>query len=525
MKKKYALIWFAMSLIVAQQTQSQDLHVFAKGQLYVSPNSAINVLNGNLNIVKEGDLTISSDATHSGSLIVSGTAKGDISYEKYIPDANWHFVSAPVETQSINDFIEEDANGIETSASDNYGVSVYNNTKASGRRWEYYNNSTTGQPLSVADAGNFTTGKGYSNKRTAEGNYTFKGTMAKGTVDDENVVVTTASSTVHKWEVVGNPYPSFLPANDNANGTNNILKHNFNNLEKEYKYLFFWDGAAYQVINHGTDALHLTPGQAFMVRAIANGAKFTFPKNLQTAQVAATTTFLKTEQTPEIILSLLSGTVTKTTTLKYFSNTTTGLDPGYDAGTYIDTTPTFAIDTHLVSDSQGTDFTLQCLPNNNFETSIVPLSIKAVANESITFSADAINLPDGLKIFLEDKEAQTITDITTVSHQVTPNKTLNGIGRFYLHTAASVLSTEDSGFATTLNIYKTSNTNVRITGLQTQGTAVVKLYSLVGKEVMMYAFKMETVNDIALPKNLATGLYLLQLVANGAKQTKKLIIE
>ena len=94
-----------------------------------------------------------------------------------------------------------------------------------------------------------------------------------------------------------------------------------------------------------------------------------------------------------------------------------------------------------------------------------------------------------------------------------------------MHTAASVLSTEDSGFATTLNIYKTSNTNVRITGLQPQGTAVVKLYSLVGKEVMMYAFKMETVNDIALPKNLATGLYLLQLVANGAKQTKKLIIE
>jgi len=148
-----------------------------------------------------------------------------------------------------------------------------------------------------------------------------------------------------------------------------------------------------------------------------------------------------------------------------------------------------------------------------------------VANESITFSADAINLPDGLKIFLEDKEAQTITDITTVSHQVTPNETLNGIGRFYLHTAASVLSTEDSGFATTLNIYKTSNTNVRITGLQPQGTAVVKLYSLVGKEVMMYSFKMETVNDIALPKNLAAGLYLLQLVANGAKQTKKLIIE
>jgi len=28
-----------------------------------------------------------------------------------------------------------------------------------------------------------------------------------------------------------------------------------------------------------------------------------------------------------------------------------------------------------------------------------------------------------------------------------------------------------------------------------------------------------------LPENLATGIYLVQVVANGAKQTKKLIIE
>ena len=512
MKKKYALILLVMALIVVQQTQSQDLHVAATGTFYVSPKSDINVT-GSLEVVAGGDVTISSDATHSGSLIVSGTATGAISYQKHIPDGNWHFVSAPVETQSINAFIVDTANGIPTSVTNNYGVSTYNNANAAGTRWEYENTSTT-------PVGNFTTGKGYSNKRTAAGYYTFKGTMATA-----DVVVTTASSTAHKWEVVGNPYPSFLPANTLANGTNNVLAQNIDNLEVSYKGLYFWNGAAYQVINHASAALHITPGQAFLVRARANGATFTFPENLQTAQVAATATSYRVTETPEIILSLLSGTVTKTTTLKYFSNTTKGLDPGYDAGTYIDTTPTFAIDTHLVSDSQGIDFTLQCLPNNNFETSIVPLSIKAVANESITFSADAINLPDGLKIFLEDKEAQTITDITTVSHQVTPNEAINGIGRFYLHTAASVLSTEDSGFATTLNIYKTSNTNVRITGLQPQGTAVVKLYSLVGKEVMMYAFKMETVNDIALPKNLATGLYLLQLVANGAKQTKKLIIE
>ena len=513
MKKKYALILLAMALIVVQQTQSQDLHVSATGTLYVSPKSDINVT-GSLEVVAGGDVTISSDATHSGSLIVSVTAAGAISYEKYIPDANWHFVSAPVETQSINAFIVDAANGIPTSGTNNYGVSTYNNANAAGARWEYENTSTT-------PVGNFTTGKGYSNKRSAAGYYTFKGTMAT-----EDVMITTASSTAHKWEVVGNPYPSFLPANNNANGTNNILKQNIDNLEAEYKYLSFWDGTAYQVINHATDALHLTPGQAFMVRASANGSSFTFPENLQTAQVAAATTSYRVTGIPEITLSLLSGTVTKTTTLKYFSNTTTGLDPGYDAGTYIDTTPSFAIDTHLVSDSQGTDFTLQCLPNNNFETSIVPLSIKAVASESITFSAQSINLPAGLKVFLEDKVAQTVTDITTASHQVTPNEALNGIGRFYLHTAESVLSVEDTDFTSSLNMYQTSNTNLRITGLELQGTtAFVKMYTVLGKVVLSATFKAENVNDVALPENLATGIYLVQVVANGAKQTKKLIIK
>ena len=104
MKKKYALILLAMALIVVQQTQSQDLHVSATGTLYVSPKSDINVT-GSLEVVAGGDVTISSDATHSGSLIVSVTATGDISYQKYIPDADWHFVSAPIETQSINDFV------------------------------------------------------------------------------------------------------------------------------------------------------------------------------------------------------------------------------------------------------------------------------------------------------------------------------------------------------------------------------------------------------------------------------------
>ena len=51
------------------------------------------------------------------------------------------------------------------------------------------------------------------------------------------------------------------------------------------------------------------------------------------------------------------------------------------------------------------------------------------------------------------------------------------------------------------------------------------MYTVLGTVVMSTSFKAENVNDVALPENLATGIYLVQVEANGAKQTKKLIIE
>ena len=143
-----------------------------------------------------------------------------------------------------------------------------------------------------------------------------------------------------------------------------------------------------------------------------------------------------------------------------------GFDRGYDAGSYRDGEPSFSVDTHLVSNSEGVDFTLQCLPKGQLETTVVPLAVYANANEAIRFSAAAENLPDGVFVFLEDKQTNTITKISDAPYNLTPTQNINGIGRFYLHTAASVLSVDDeiTDFKN-LSIYKTDNSNLRIVGL------------------------------------------------------------
>ena len=522
------IICFIFCAVITPIAWGQNLQVNAGESFFVSPAAFVFVTN-DINVA--GDLIVSSNTAsqESGSLIVKGAATGDITYERSIADTNWHYVSAPVTTQDIEAFATNSANNIRTNAASEYAIARYNNANVKGMRWEYYISAT------ATAKGDFENGKGYSTSRTAVGNYIFKGGMATAdvsvTIPEEIITPFVASVDAttgsHVWSVVGNPYPSFLPANNAANGTNNIIANNLASLDQYKAYLQVWDGdgagAAYQIINQSSPAYYIAPGQAFMVDASGNSKTFTFPKALQTPQVGATAIFYRGAITPEVIVYLSNGAETKKTTLRYFGNTTTGLDVGYDAGTF-DTSLPFAIDTHLVSDSPGMDFTIQCLPDSNYEATIVPLSIKAVANETITFSTTVAGLPDDVEVYLEDKQAQTITNISNSNHQVTLGASIQGIGRFYLHTSANTVLSAEDVLATTSNIYKTSNSNLRITSLQ-EGPATVKIFNLLGKQVISSSFEMKTVNNIAMPTSLSKGIYLVHLVTNAVKQTKKIIIE
>nr|WP_262894631.1 T9SS type A sorting domain-containing protein [Polaribacter sp. BAL334] len=136
-----------------------------------------------------------------------------------------------------------------------------------------------------------------------------------------------------------------------------------------------------------------------------------------------------------------------------------------------------------------------------------------------------MNLPGDTKVFLEDRETNTITrlDEANASYKVTLNDALNGTGRFYLHTKASgVLSTEDVVLQN-ISIYATNKSTLRVVGL-TQGKATVKMYNILGKQVMQTSFSSTGVKEISLPK-LATGMYIIQLETATGKLNKKIVLE
>jgi hypothetical protein len=155
---------------------------------------------------------------------------------------------------------------------------------------------------------------------------------------------------------------------------------------------------------------------------------------------------------------------------------------------------------------------------------VIPVGLKAEANKEITFSAEAMNLPVGIKVFLEDRVNNTFTrlDEANATYKITLDEKLDGVGRFYVHTTQSALSI-DNVTLTGVSIFKANESTLRVTGLQ-QGKASLSLFNVLGKQVMSTSFEATASKDISLPK-LATGIYFAKVQTAAGKLSKKIILE
>ena len=504
-------------------TWSQDLHVGSGAAITTVPAGVL-FAGSNVFVDAAASLATISDATASGSLIVNGSTTGNITYKRYINDVNWHLVSAPVASQSIPSFVGVAGNAVaQNGTTSNYGVSYYNNTNAAGNRWTYHNTVDT-DPENQETLTNFIAGQGYSMKRTAAGDYTFTGTMANADVS-VTIPTTTTTTGTHLWSAIGNPFPSFLSVNTAADAAN-ILADNVSVLDPSFAFLYLWNGTSYDEVSLSDAALQLAPGQSFMVRAKSVSETFIFKKTLQKHNSGAATFYKSSTATPTISVHLTNGASNKSTNLEFLDSSTTGLDVGYDAGAYQDGTPTFSINTHLVSDSQGIDFTRQSLPISSLDSDVaIPLSVYAGINEEVTFSIDTNHLPDGVSVYLEDTLNNTFTNLTEAPLELKNTVALSGIGRFYLRTNSGVLSTETNLVGSLVGIYKTSNGAVKITGLTSGSAATFSMFTILGKEVMVTKFIAQNVKEILVPASLSTGVYIVNVVSDMGTFHKKIIIE
>jgi len=437
---------------------------------------------------------------NGSSLISTSTFSGSITYTRNLATTNWYLISSPVSGQDIDTFVS--AEGLASGTNNNnMGLAAYDNSSSA---WSYYQSGTLG-------SGDFALASGRSIKLAAASDISFTGTMA---VDDVSVAITNG------YNLVGNPYPSYIAANTAADSSNNILTVNTSILSEAT--LWMWNQATntYDAINQASNSMDIAPAQGFFVSAAGTNS-LSITEAMQSHQSSDSFQRLSNER-PEISLVLSDGENTRDTDIYYIDGTTTGFDNGYDSTTFSGAANSFSIYTHLVANSNGEDFAIQSLPNSSLETMIIPVGITAAAGEQLSISANAINLPEGVNIYLEDKSDDSFTLLdSTSTFTTTPDEDLNGIGRFYIHTTATALS-DNQVSLTNVSMYVVDS-SLTITGVHT-ANASVRVYDLVGKEVVNTSFEGTGLNKIELPV-LTTGVYVVQLETQTEAVNKKIIIK
>jgi len=470
-------------------------------------SSSTGAVANDITIDANSSLTVNS----GGTLIINGTAtvNGDFNYKVNVADTKWHLISSPVLGEQYDD-TWNDTNGINTTGTgNNEAVASYINTSDANGDWVYYQDGNS--------ATTFASAKGYSLQRTGVGSYTFTGTFPAPPINSIITAENVGNANENRWNLVGNPNPAYI-------NIATFLSTNTVSLTDSHVSVYVWNPNAgtegeYQDLQSG----YIHPGQAFFISSKYSFSSVSFTKAMQSDQNGVT--FYKTTPNPKLTLFMADDTNSKSTEINYLEGKTIGLDPGFDIGTFTGQSSSLNVYTHLVSNSEGVNFKRQALPDTNYENMIIPVGVSAIAGKEITFTAQGLNLPTGIKIFLEDKITNTFTrlDEANTNYKVTPTENLSEIGRFYLHTTNSALNVDKNLALDNVSIYKIDKSTLRIVGLS-QGKSTIKMFNVLGKQVLNATFNSNGVSEINVSQ-LATGVYIVQLENEAGSLNKKIVLE
>jgi len=522
MKKLTLLLCFVSFL-----TKAQNITV-ASGKSFTIEKTGAVTMSGNFS--NAGTFTLNSDSDEFSSLIIGGTVTGNISYNRYVNSVGtneWDLISAPVEGQSINSFVTANASTL-ASNGDAYAIGYYNNYS---NVWENYTTSSNWYPFD----GNFLLGMGFQMATISGGTLKFTGAPAATNktlpIIDFSVGEGEGGGEGTKWNLVANPFPSYIHANTNADSSHNFLTVNSDKLDDSYEAIYGYDadGSGYTVYNNTSAALRLAPGQAFMVASdnpnVKNPDVLSFTKEMRT--IAGGDDLIlgrSVKDSFELILKLYEGDTEIADTKFYFKEGLhLGLDPGYDAGHF---NQQAALTSRLLKEDEGVGFTINAMGLKNVNDAVIPIVINREAGNDFRISIDTFDIYEDTHVYLEDNVQGTIILLNEQDFELTPQDNLSGAGRFFLHLTSTSLSIEDDTETHLLNVYKSDLNNfITIEGTANQSNqTTATLYNILGKEVISISLANNVNTQTISTQGLAAGIYVVKLKSGNTVFTKKIII-
>jgi hypothetical protein len=517
MKKLTLLLCFVSFL-----TNGQNLTV-ASGKSFTIEKTGSVIVNGNfLNV---GTFILNSESDAFSSIIIGGTVYGNITYNRYVNSVGtneWDLIGSPVDGQSISSFASANSSTLGTS-SNIYAIGSYDNAT---NTWTNYTTSTIGS------AGNFDRGRGYQMASVSGGTgiLKFTGTPAS-TTQTQAIINNDAANagTGKRWNLVANPFPSYIHGNTNADSSNNFLTVNTDKLHDSYEAIYGYDadGSGYTAYNNTSSALNLAPGQAFMVASDNTSSdNISFTTDMRTI-VGGDDLIVGDilEDTFELIIKLYDGDTELDYTKFYFADgLSLGLDPGYDAGNF---NQGASLMSRLVEEDEGVGLVINAMGLESVNDVVVPLEINRESGNSFRISIDTFDIYAGTNVYLEDNQQGTMTLLNEQDFELTPENNLSGVGRFFIHLTETTFSIDNEVDTNLLNAYKLDRNNfIIVEGLTVQsGITNVKLYSLLGREILSTELNNSINTQTISTERIATGVYVIKLQSGNNLITKKLIIK
>ena len=519
------------------------------GSVFITGNTVTISKNAYLYLEKDftntgGSLTLNSSSTEFASIIVEGTSSGNITYNRFVnyqAAGEWDIIGPPVLNQNMQSFAQTNTNNNTTSGAMAMGGDYY----ALGQyltQWGSWVNYTT----STIPNANFPAAKGYQMGTNSIGS----GNDMQGQTLAFTGEIATTTQTINiqnqnganggngrRWNLVANPFSSYINGNTNAGATNggtNFIDVNADVLDEVYTGLYYWDADedGWDVFNQlqtnsNDGTLFIAPGQGFFVAA----------RNSEVAQISFTPqmrTILGGDDfisgAPILLnykldLKLFNGSAERAKTKFHFQQgLTLGLDAGYDAGAYNQVT---ALSSRLPEDDQEVNFQLNAMNLESAYNQSIPLVINQEVGQNFRVSISNNTLPEDVNVYLEDTQNGTLTSLKDQDFELVAQSDLSDAGRFYIRFTTQNLAVNDVLSPSSLTVFKlNTDAFVTIQGLTPEmGKTTATIYNMLGMKVREKALNNTAATQQISTQGLASGVYIINLKAGEQAISKKIIIQ
>tara|TARA_B100001093_G_scaffold202344_1_gene194369 strand:+ start:157 stop:1869 length:1713 start_codon:yes stop_codon:yes gene_type:complete len=469
-----------------------------------------------------GTITLNSNNTDFASFLSGNSVDNTMIYNRWVNGlsggSGWDLVGSPLSSVTISSITGDSDLATNGSNPTTYALGSFSNTDIS---WTNVDSNDT--------SGTLTSGQGYQMATTSGGTITFQGSLLTTTqsisIYNNNPNETSDSNlTGSRWNLIANPFPSYINANNNANA-NNFLSDNAAAINDSYEALYGYNAnGGYTEINNTSSATYIAPGQGFFVASVVGGGTITFDANTRTTTGGddfVANRMANTSQ--EFYLRLYENDNLIEDNKFYFDNgLTLGLDRGYDAGAF---DQNMDIMSRLPENDQGVGFSINAMGLNSLEANtVIPLVFNRASGIEFSVSFEDASIPEGVGIYLQDTLLETLTDLRAENFTLTPELDLSDMGRFYIVIGNTSLSGNDLE-ASYISIYKAaSEDHINIEGLLNIEKANVQLFNIIGQEVLNTTLNSNQSTQRVSTSGLTTGVYVIRLEADSSVIAKKIII-